>query len=47
MFSTIFKDIYLPELALKVERSGEHTSFLSLDIVRYRHHGWHFWLEAI
>ena len=32
MFGIVFEDIYPPELALKVEHSGEYASFLSLDI---------------
>ena len=31
-FNDVYKDIYPPELELKVERSGTHATFLNLDI---------------
>ena len=32
VFGDVFEDIYPPELALKMEHSGKHATFLSLDI---------------
>ena len=32
VFSDVYKDIYPPELQLKVEHSGKHATFLNLDI---------------
>ena len=32
VFSDVYKDIYPPELQLKVEHSGTHATFLNLDI---------------
>ena len=31
-FNDVYKDIYPPELQLKVEHSGTHATFLNLDI---------------
>ena len=31
-FNDVYKDIYHPELLLKVEHSGTHATFLNLDI---------------
>ena len=32
VFNDAYKDIYTPELQLKVEHSGTHATFLNLDI---------------
>ena len=32
VFNDVYKDIYPPELHLKVEHSGTHATFLNLDI---------------
>ena len=33
VFNDVYKDMYTPELQLKVEHSGTHSTFLNLDIM--------------